>query len=414
MGPPRERGGERRGRRRAAPAGPRASMGPPRERGGESAPLAVAAGVGGASMGPPRERGGEGGSAEGGSPSTGGFNGAAARTRRRVGVIPKSPSSSSIGFNGAAARTRRRACSAALDSPARAPASMGPPRERGGEAPDPAAGRRRGLASMGPPRERGGEFAPEHATRARASGFNGAAARTRRRARMWGPPPPHPHRFTGRAQRRKGAGWARDNYGPTCFNGAARTRRKLALRHDDGCRLRASRAAARTRRRGPPRRVCRVLRNGFTGPPRGRGGEQAGGGAKSGASAANGAAARTRRKPEGGRNDPGGGAATGPPRETAEMARGAAWAAPPPMGPPRERRGGTCSGLTVDGSLQWGRRANAAERSCSARAARNASRRLQWGRRANAAERLNTSPRRSASISCFNGAAARTRRRADR
>jgi len=156
-------------------------MGPPRERGGETDGAVLHGRVHGASMGPPRERGGESG---------------------RAGV----PRADSCGFNGAAARTRRRAASIwCAPSPRRA--SMGPPRERGGESVARDQHAERDRASMGPPRERGGEpvrspGTPKplvllqwgrRANAAERSGvpcamrssrwcFNGAAARTRRRA----------------------------------------------------------------------------------------------------------------------------------------------------------------------------------------------------------------------------------------
>ena len=84
------------------------------------------------------------------------FNGAAARTRRRAGRHRHIHEPRSQGFNGAAARTRRRAGLFAVVLLDR-PASMGPPRERGGERDLLATDRASVVASMGPPRERGGE-----------------------------------------------------------------------------------------------------------------------------------------------------------------------------------------------------------------------------------------------------------------
>src|ERR1041384_7863751 len=107
------------------------------------------------------------------------------------------------------------------------------------------------------------------------------------------------------------------------------------------------------------------------------------------------------------------------------------------MGPPRERDGetNTFALQTLDGQLQWGRRANATESFARAVGPAVDFVTLQWGRRANATERASTprcgAGRRSASMgpprerdgeranrwhggpsrSRFNGAAARTRRR---
>ncbi len=232
-------------------------------------------------------------------------------------------------------------------------ASTGPPRERGGEQPTAASASRDRRASTGPPRERGGETLRAcDATAARCAGFNGAAARTRRRGRS----ATLRAGATQRLQRGRRA------------NAAERTRCES---HCEPLAAGFNGAAARTRRRGRIRRSC------------GSGCTLAG---------FNGAAARTRRRAAlHARATPAQRASTGPPRE-----RGGERRTPARSWQPR------CV-------LQRGRRANAAE---SSRAAASASGRvrLQRGRRANAAESESTRQHRQRCRS-FNGAAARTRRR---
>ncbi len=107
------------------------------------------------------------------------FNGATARTRWNVNSL-YGKSAQSVGFNGATARTRWNGRRRRWKPPRASPASMGPPRERGGthvavlavyvnperfngatartrwNGPPLPVGIRLGTASMGPPRERGG------------------------------------------------------------------------------------------------------------------------------------------------------------------------------------------------------------------------------------------------------------------
>ena len=135
-----------------------------------------------ASTGPPRERGGEPAATQHALRDDFRFNGAAARTRRRAGT----------GF----------------PVPPDRHASTGPPRERGGEyrnTSTPPPGRcllQRGRRANAAERSRG------PAARRRCAGFNGAAARTRRRG--W--------RLTRAATARRR------------FNGAAaRTRRRVVI-----------------------------------------------------------------------------------------------------------------------------------------------------------------------------------------
>ena len=181
MGPPRERDGEHAGQC-ADRYGEGASMGPPRERDGE---LGVGFGLFlgfEASMGPPRERDGESSNARRSTTTTPwlqwgrranateSLRGPHARNRRddasmgppreRDGEVNRSgpiPELASKGFNGAAARTRRRDQDRLPSRPRRARASMGPPRERDGEHEKPLVLALHGQASMGPPRERDGE-----------------------------------------------------------------------------------------------------------------------------------------------------------------------------------------------------------------------------------------------------------------
>jgi len=82
------------------------------------------------------------------------------------------------------------------------------------------------------------------------------------------------------------------------------------------------------------------------------------------------------------------------------------------MGPPRERGGERpASGAPpAPDELQWGRRANAAESRLRVISTPNGIG-LQWGRRANAAESPCGVRAPRSRWSCFNGAAARTRRR---
>jgi len=116
--------------------GAAASMGPPRERGGEFDLQRCPVSVAHASMGPPRERGGEVGNLSNVSGTKACFNGAAARTRRR-GAPCRKLTRPARRFNGAAARTRRRVRLRVNGRPPEDLASMGPPRERGGERGEP-------------------------------------------------------------------------------------------------------------------------------------------------------------------------------------------------------------------------------------------------------------------------------------
>jgi len=207
-------------------------MGPPRERGGEltTGGTTIAASDA-ASMGPPRERGGEARGSRSGRRRTGRFNGAAARTRRRVrirgdrsGAVEVASMGPPRERGGELARRRVRGCEQL--------ASMGPPRERGGEMVSrsrPCAphtplqwGRRanaaeshrgrpgrvgRAPASMGPPRERGGETSRSRPRAPAQPSFNGAAARTRRRACRSRPVRPGSRRgFNGAAARTRRRG----------------------------------------------------------------------------------------------------------------------------------------------------------------------------------------------------------------
>ena len=132
MGPPRERDGEENTRRGLR--GLEELQWGRRANATESVYMkGVAGGPTTASMGPPRERDGEIGEGRGKAAVSAGFNGAAARTRRRANAIDK-------------------AMTNAID------ASMGPPRERDGEADDDGDRVSAALASMGPPRERDGEL----------------------------------------------------------------------------------------------------------------------------------------------------------------------------------------------------------------------------------------------------------------
>ncbi len=84
------------------------------------------------------------------------------------------------------------------------------------------------------------------------------------------------------------------------------------------------------------------------------------------------------------------------------------------MGPPCEHGGEvrySKGDRPTKGGLQWGRRANTAERTVPQWPHRQICT-LQWGRRANTAESTESRPRAVRSVVCFNGAAVRTRRRA--
>ncbi len=194
-----------------APAATRArpSMGPPLDGGGD-----MAAAIGRpvrsrrASLGPPLDGGGDRRRCLGRAGVDGCFNGAAARWRRRQGRTGSARWPSvrlQWGRRSMAAETLPRPGAVRL----RAPASMGPPLDGGG---DRVGHRRRvvgGVASMGPPLDGGGDVvapataadAPSHVRlqwgrrsmaaetgrRTRSArhrgGFNGAAARWRRRRR---------------------------------------------------------------------------------------------------------------------------------------------------------------------------------------------------------------------------------------
>ncbi len=249
-GPPRERGGEVRQAIRRGSAGTIASTGPPRERGGEPARRRRRCGRTGASTGPPRERGGEFasvGQSRSSAPAC--FNGAAARTRRR-GSQRQHAERRESRFNGAAARTRRREQSTPRP---RIGASTGPPRERGGEG--------EALHHAHPTRDvlqrgRRANAAESHPGDVVAFGrrFNGAAARTRRRALAAQEAPE-----SARLQRGRRANAAE--------SGAE------ALRH--AARSSFNGAAARTRRRARWTQTGNDVRDpdASTGPPRERGGE---------------------------------------------------------------------------------------------------------------------------------------------
>ncbi len=349
MGPPRERGGEvpcRVGERRSV-TGFNGAAARTRRRGGFGAG-AEARWL--ASMGPPRERGGEVVWRGACLNERGGFNGAAARTRRREPpdgphrhperrfngaaartrrrARPSGPRTRTrpSRFNGAAARTRRRAVRQLQRGRPHRIASMGPPRERGGESSGRGVPRGGRPASMGPPRERGGESALSSETSSGRHRFNGAAARTRRRGRG----------CALLARQDLVLQWGRRANAAESKDGKAALKARNPLQWGRRANAAESRTPAGPGRPGHPASM---------GPPRERGGE---------------------------------GASRLVPRVAG---------APASMGPPRERGGempsapGSCGRET----LQWGRRANAAESACFVGIRADESL-LQWGRRANAAE----------------------------
>jgi len=327
-------------------------------------------------MGPPRERGGEMAGWVVGYHGRGCFNGAAARTRRRGSDLGK---------------TGRR-------DPR---ASMGPPRERGGEFASVQRcavgdalqwGRRANAAerTQGPAWRALGTRLQWGRRANAAERLTTGKLSKETRALQWG------RRANAAESRVEGSGTIDAVYasmGPPRERGGESSTPVVFPRRS----LRFNGAAARTRRRVRSREsVAPILSVASMGPPRERGGEPSGSWAtQSGATRFNGAAARTRRR-----------------------VISARWS------------------VRHDERLQWGRRANAAER--MARPPLTGRRRaasmgpprerggefvrspaaalillLQWGRRANAAERSRSPASPGQCRARFNGAAARTRRRVD-
>jgi len=349
-------------------------------------------------MGPPREHGGEPVGKWAGSRRPAKLQwGRRANTAERL----KSETRAAVhrSFNGAAARTRRRGATNRYIELAMALLQWGRRANTAESRTKVVEFVVERLASMGPPREHGGELAESELERARALGFNGAAARTRRRVKdpkrdadatfrlQWGrrantaesprcagSTRPRCRRFNGaaaRTRRREEAGasakatkgrlqwgrrantaersvpWYSGESADTCFNGAAaRTRRRAPCPRQRSFPWSSfNGAAARTRRRGRARSRPAAS-----------------------ASCFNGAAARTRRRGWQGRaqNQMGQWASMGPPREHGGEAHGPVAARREPhasMGPPREHGGERPR--RPSGSrprrLQWGRRANTAE-----------------------------------------------------
>ena len=135
-----------------------------------------------ASMGPPRERGGEPNKTAARAGARSCFNGATARTRWRV-TRRDAKRRLRLGFNGATARTRWRAVTAPNGSDTTSTLQWGHRANAVESSPAARAERSRARASMGPPRERGGELAGVEQARILVYCFNGATARTRWRAR---------------------------------------------------------------------------------------------------------------------------------------------------------------------------------------------------------------------------------------
>ena len=287
MGPPRERDGELETTEHPK-SSPSASMGPPRERDGERKRKAIALSLhlcfNGAAA---RTRRRDGGRSQGrcrcNELQWGRRANATERRSCRSCQLPRPRR-----FNGAAARTRRRASGTVPRVRCRPAASMGPPRERDGENEadklqkltgmrlqwgrranaterglrDPCPRRNSTLqwgrranatesgepfvsaararsASMGPPRERDGEPGWFLTLCQCSNSFNGAAARTRRRAPRRRSSKSRPSGFNGAAARtRRRADVMRAvSVSSTSFNGAAaRTRRRaqVSLEHVDG------------------------------------------------------------------------------------------------------------------------------------------------------------------------------------
>ncbi len=276
-GPPRERGGEvvqSSGQMVSAEA----STGPPRERGGEPVTPESLGDVAQASTGPPRERGGETTARPHPSRCSGCFNGAAARTRRRVPCWRRGRL-----FRPWLQRGRR--ANAAERQHASATCSSSAWLQRGRRANAAESTSRWSVPPGSPMLQRGRRAnAAERCLRAktprRCASFNGAAARTRRRA---------------------------DDVTKAIedFSALQRGRRANAAESMHAVDLVVVEGSAST---GPPRErggeECRGRHAGrhsdaaSTGPPRERGGERARARARARrpTTCFNGAAARTRRR----------------------------------------------------------------------------------------------------------------------